>query len=131
MSRKKSRDSTLVADITVKMLLIRFLQEYRVELSNYVIDQVPLMKSAQDSNSPILIEGANALMLDLDFGTYPYVTSVSTSSAEFPISRLIKEVQHWPRRCLHWPCSQPNEGKVDYWCCEGIYNQSRRRAISH
>ena len=54
-------------------------QEYRIELGNYVVDQVPLMKSAQDSNSPILIEGANALMLDLDFGTYPYVTSVSIS----------------------------------------------------
>lgn len=26
----------------------------------------------------ILIEGANALMLDIDFGTYPYVTSSST-----------------------------------------------------
>ncbi|PMD25027.1 Adenylosuccinate synthetase [Hyaloscypha hepaticicola] len=52
--------------------------DYRVELGNYVIDQVPLMKSAQDSNSPILIEGANALMLDLDFGTYPYVTSSNT-----------------------------------------------------
>lgn len=48
-------------------------------MGNYVIDQVPFMKSAQDANSPILIEGANALMLDLDFGTYPYVTSVSAS----------------------------------------------------
>lgn len=27
----------------------------------------------------ILIEGANALMLDLDFGTYPFVTSSSCS----------------------------------------------------
>ena len=35
------------------------------------------MQSAQESSTPILIEGANALMLDLDFGTYPYVTSVS------------------------------------------------------
>ncbi|KAN0122396.1 Adenylosuccinate synthetase [Hyaloscypha variabilis] len=52
--------------------------EYRKELGNYVIDQVPLMKSAQDANLPILIEGANALMLDLDFGTYPYVTSSNT-----------------------------------------------------
>jgi adenylosuccinate synthase len=26
----------------------------------------------------ILVEGANALMLDLDFGTYPYVTSSPT-----------------------------------------------------
>ncbi|PMD51910.1 Adenylosuccinate synthetase [Hyaloscypha bicolor E] len=52
--------------------------EYREELGNYVVDQVPLMKSAQDSNLPILVEGANALMLDLDFGTYPYVTSSNT-----------------------------------------------------
>jgi hypothetical protein len=27
----------------------------------------------------VLVEGANALMLDLDFGTYPYVTSSSTT----------------------------------------------------
>ena len=27
----------------------------------------------------MLVEGANALMLDIDFGTYPYVTSSSTS----------------------------------------------------
>ena len=27
---------------------------------------------------PLLVEGANALMLDLDWGTYPYVTSSST-----------------------------------------------------
>ena len=26
-----------------------------------------------------MVEGANALMLDLDFGTYPYVTSSSTA----------------------------------------------------
>jgi adenylosuccinate synthase len=38
------------------------------------------MQSAQASSTPILIEGANALMLDIDFGTYPYVTSVSNSN---------------------------------------------------
>lgn len=27
----------------------------------------------------VLVEGANALMLDLDFGTYPFVTSSSTT----------------------------------------------------
>ena len=27
----------------------------------------------------ILVEGANALMLDIDYGTYPYVTSSSTT----------------------------------------------------
>jgi adenylosuccinate synthase len=34
---------------------------------------------AVSSGKRVLVEGANALMLDLDFGTYPYVTSSSTS----------------------------------------------------
>jgi adenylosuccinate synthase len=50
-------------------------QEYRKNLAPYVIDAIPLIQSAQQSNTPILIEGANALMLDIDYGTYPYVTS--------------------------------------------------------
>jgi adenylosuccinate synthase len=36
------------------------------------------MTSAQQADTPILIEGANALMLDIDHGTYPYVTSSNT-----------------------------------------------------
>ena len=28
----------------------------------------------------ILVEGANAALLDIDFGTYPYVTSSTTTS---------------------------------------------------
>lgn len=31
------------------------------------------------SKKRVLCEGANALMLDIDFGTYPFVTSSSTS----------------------------------------------------
>ncbi|RDW75649.1 hypothetical protein BP5796_06470 [Coleophoma crateriformis] len=52
--------------------------KWRQELGPFVTDQVPLMAKAQQDNLPILIEGANALMLDLDFGTYPYVTSSNT-----------------------------------------------------
>ena len=29
-------------------------------------------------NAKILVEGANALMLDVDYGTYPFVTSSNT-----------------------------------------------------
>lgn len=36
------------------------------------------MVDAQKKNARILVEGANALMLDLDYGTYPYVTSSNT-----------------------------------------------------
>ncbi|KAI1003889.1 Adenylosuccinate synthetase [Podosphaera aphanis] len=53
-------------------------KEYRKILAPLVIDQVPLLVSAQQSKMPVLIEGANALMLDIDAGTYPYVTSSNT-----------------------------------------------------
>src|SRR5207245_2044385 len=33
------------------------------------------LQEALDRNAKILLEGAQATMLDLDFGTYPYVTS--------------------------------------------------------
>ncbi|CVK93352.1 Adenylosuccinate synthetase [Fusarium mangiferae] len=60
--------------------LARF-DEYRQTLSKYVVDGVAFMKSAQESNMKIVIEGANALMLDVDYGSYPFVTSSSTSLA--------------------------------------------------
>lgn len=51
---------------------------YRESMAKYTCDAVALVKDAQDKNTPILIEGANALMLDVDYGTYPYVTSSNT-----------------------------------------------------
>jgi adenylosuccinate synthase len=56
-------------------------REYRPKLAKFAIDAVPFMQSAQENNMNILVEGANALMLDLDVGTYPYVTSSTTSVA--------------------------------------------------
>lgn len=48
--------------------LSRF-KEYRSKLVNYAVDAVEFIKDAQDKNVRILIEGANALMLDIDYGT--------------------------------------------------------------
>ncbi|KZS99086.1 Adenylosuccinate synthetase [Sistotremastrum niveocremeum HHB9708] len=48
-------------------------------LKPYVIDSVVYLHQALAAKKRILVEGANALMLDLDFGTYPYVTSSSTT----------------------------------------------------
>ncbi|KAJ3100391.1 phosphoribosylaminoimidazole carboxylase ade2 [Physocladia obscura] len=44
----------------------------------YVIDTIPYVHKAIEDKKYVLVEGANAIMLDLDFGTYPYVTSSST-----------------------------------------------------
>ncbi len=45
----------------------------------YVGDTVSMINDSYDSGKRILVEGANATMLDLDFGTYPYVTSSNPS----------------------------------------------------
>lgn len=57
---------------------IKRYDEWRPRLAEYVIDQVPLIQSAEQNNTPMLIEGANALLLDIDWGTYPMVTSSNT-----------------------------------------------------
>ncbi|KJX99626.1 adenylosuccinate synthetase like protein [Zymoseptoria brevis] len=51
---------------------------YREKLKSYVVDQVPLIESAVKGNVKMLVEGSQALMLDIDNGTYPYVTSSNT-----------------------------------------------------
>ena len=45
-----------------------------------VVDAVEIMDKAQKEDEVILVEGANALMLDIDHGTYPYVTSSNTGT---------------------------------------------------
>ncbi|KAH0598412.1 hypothetical protein MHUMG1_03710 [Metarhizium humberi] len=64
----------------IKAELARF-DEYRETLKKYVVDGVSFMRSAQQSDTKIVIEGANALMLDVDYGSYPFVTSSSTTLA--------------------------------------------------
>ncbi|KAM0521126.1 hypothetical protein ACHAPE_002599 [Trichoderma viride] len=64
----------------IKAELARF-NEYRETLKKYVVDGVSFMRSAQESDANIVIEGANALMLDVDYGSYPFVTSSSTTLA--------------------------------------------------
>ena len=48
-------------------------------LRPFVIDSVVYIHEALGTGKRILVEGANALMLDIDYGTYPYVTSSSTT----------------------------------------------------
>jgi len=48
---------------------------YADRLRPYVADTVTLLHDALDRGEQILLEGAQATFLDLDHGTYPYVTS--------------------------------------------------------
>ena len=53
--------------------------EIAATVAPLVKDTVHLINEAAASGRRILIEGANATMLDLDFGTYPFVTSSNPS----------------------------------------------------
>ena len=50
------------------------------KLAPYIKDTVPMLHRAKAEGKSILLEGAQGTMLDIDFGTYPFVTSSSPTS---------------------------------------------------
>ena len=50
------------------------------KLSPYIRDTVPMLHEAKKAGKSILLEGAQGTMLDIDFGTYPFVTSSNPTS---------------------------------------------------
>jgi adenylosuccinate synthase len=49
--------------------------DYGERLRSHIVDTVLLVQRALDNDENVLFEGAQATMLDLDHGTYPFVTS--------------------------------------------------------
>ncbi|MCZ6875207.1 MAG: adenylosuccinate synthase [bacterium] len=54
---------------------------YGERLRDYIGDTDSLVREAISKGDHILLEGAQGTLLDLDHGTYPYVTSCNTSSS--------------------------------------------------
>ncbi|MGI9559175.1 MAG: adenylosuccinate synthase [Thermodesulfobacteriota bacterium] len=54
--------------------------EYGKRLAGFVEDTVVFLADAAARGRSLLFEGAQGALLDIDFGTYPYVTSSSTVS---------------------------------------------------
>jgi adenylosuccinate synthase len=52
-----------------------YLDECRPRIEPYIADTVNLVHDALDEGQHVLFEGAQATFLDLDHGTYPFVTS--------------------------------------------------------
>jgi adenylosuccinate synthase len=67
-------------DYNAKEELARF-EAYRDVVLPMVDDTIYYVNAAYKSGKRILAEGANALMLDIDYGTYPMVTSSCTMHA--------------------------------------------------
>ena len=55
--------------------IIREYEGYADKLRPFVCDTICLLNDEIDAGKKILFEGAQATMLDIDYGTYPYVTS--------------------------------------------------------
>ncbi len=53
----------------------RYLDEYAPRIEPMIDDAVALVHEALDAGQHVLLEGAQATFLDLDHGTYPFVTS--------------------------------------------------------
>ena len=53
---------------------------YGEKMKHRIIDSEIEINQAIDQGKKVLFEGAQALMLDIDFGTYPYVTSSSPTT---------------------------------------------------
>lgn len=60
--------------------------EYGRRIKPFVCDTSQLLEEEIEKNSKILFEGAQGVMLCLDHGTYPYVTSSSPTGASVPLN---------------------------------------------
>ena len=61
--------------------LLAELEGYKAKLAPFITDTTQMVWKALDDNKRILLEGAQGTLLDIDHGTYPYVTSSATVSA--------------------------------------------------
>ena len=60
--------------------LASYILSFRELLEPMVVDTGALLRDALGRGEPVLLEGAQATLLDNDFGTYPFVTSSNPSA---------------------------------------------------
>jgi len=64
-------------DISVGSIVEEY-RDFARRLKPHVIESSVMINDALDNNKNVLFEGAQGLLLDIDCGTYPYVTSSNT-----------------------------------------------------
>ena len=65
--------------------IINEFKSYKDIVTNHIKDTSLMISNAIKSNKNILFEGAQGTLLDIDHGTYPFVTSSNTSSGNAAI----------------------------------------------
>lgn len=93
--------------LDVEEVLKQYL-EYAEVIRKYVTDTSVVLNDAIDENRKVLFEGAQGVMLDIDQGTYPYVTSSNPSGLRrlhrFRRGSFENRPGHRGSQILHDPC---------------------------
>lgn len=78
---KNSMLNVLGADSLDADDIVKTVSEALDYLKPFICDTVPMLNAAvRDPKQNVLFEGAQGVMLDIDFGTYPFVTSSNTGA---------------------------------------------------
>lgn len=101
--------------------LYSYLTEFGERIAPYVMDTVLLLEDMEKKGARILLEGAQGTYLDVNFGTYPYVTSShpisggATIGAGIPpwkIDRVVGVFKAYTTRVGEGPFPTEEEGEV-------------------
>lgn len=93
-------------------------------LKHRIIDSTPIINQALDEDKFVLFEGAQAMMLDIDHGTYPYVTSSSPTAGGVTvgagvsprkINRIIGVMKAYTTRVGEGPFVTELENETGEW----------------
>jgi len=125
-----------------EVLADKYLQEVRPALEPYVTDTVTTVHEALEAGRQVLFEGAQATFLDLDHGTYPFVTSsnpvaggacVGAGVGPRHIERVIGITKAYTTRVGSGPFPAETHGEVaDRLVADGAEfgtNTGRRRRV--
>ena len=86
-TQAKTKNTILVSmgasPVNIDEMLVQ-VKEAADYLRPFICDTIPLLHEAVQNNDNILFEGAQGVMLDVDFGTYPFVTSSNTGAGGAP-----------------------------------------------
>ncbi|NLZ68900.1 MAG: adenylosuccinate synthase [Spirochaetales bacterium] len=79
---KKNRDLAYYGLETVKLEdMLALCKKWKDRFGEYIIDSVPIVREAVESDKKILLEGQLGIMRDNDWGIYPYTTSSNPTVA--------------------------------------------------
>ncbi|OGV42680.1 MAG: adenylosuccinate synthase [Lentisphaerae bacterium GWF2_57_35] len=82
-ARLQEKNRILSALGSAPLELAKVLVEYQEAaryLAPFIVDTIPLLNAAVRKGEKVLFEGAQGTMLDIDYGSYPFVTSSSATA---------------------------------------------------